>query len=569
MVFDMKHSKRISAILIFLILVCMWISCDTKAPISTQAEEEGKTVRHERDITTYETWESNKTHIISSEISIKSGVLRIKPGTTVQFERDAAISVNNGAGLIADGSEQSISFGSTLAEKGAWKYIHFSDDALDDSCKLINCLIEYGGGDNDLRSVIYCDNSAPTITGCTISNCPSVGVNLIGDCRGIEFHNNTISNCDFMPIQTYASNVSSIGINTYQNNGLNQIRIIEGSVTFDDTWHYPSVPYRMADGLKIKNATLKINPAVELLFEYDEQSIISDGGSIQAIGTPSERIIFTGSLIGSWNGIQFNNTANDMNSKLIHCVIENGGKGNNYPANIILEDASPEITNCLIRQSIGYGVYVSGKQKRGKLINNTIINNAYAPISVSANGVNGLSPGFYMGNGMNFIEVRGAPLEEPIIDDGYWDDIGMPYRVCGTVQIQSSTLILAPGLNIQMIEGSGFEVLIQGGLIADGTSEMITIEGGQQSPGCWDNIYFSTTANTNNCQLIHCRIGYGGGDMNQPGMIYCDNVSPIIRNCIIEYSQSYGIYQNGNANIADLQSNLFNGNGYGNYYHNP
>jgi hypothetical protein len=565
----MKHPKRLSAILFFIsISVFIWASCNTKAPISTQAETEN-TVKHDQDVTTDETWNSDKTHIVASEITINSGIVRIKPGTTVQFEKDAAISVTNGAGLIADGSEQSIIFTASNTQKGAWKCIHFSDGARDDSCKLINCSFDYGGGDSTCGTIICCENSSPTITGCTISNSPNNGVELIGDCRGIKFHDNTISNCDFMPVQTDAINVSSIGINSYQDNGLNQIRVVEGNVISNDTWQNLSVPYRLADGLKIKNATLKIDPAVELIFEEDEPAIISDGGSIQAIGTPSERIIFTGSFTGSWNGVYFNNTANDINSKLIYCIIENGGNDNNLPANIILEDASPEIFNCLIRQSISYGIYVLGKVKPGNFINNTITNNAFAPISVSAKGVNGISAGYYLGNGMNFIEVRGGPLEEPIIEDGYWDNIGMPYQVKGAVQIQSSTLILAPGLDIQMTEGSGFEVLIQGGLIADGTSEMITIEGSQQSSGSWNNIYYSSTANANNCQLIHCRIGYGGGDIYRPGMIYCDNLSPTIRNCIIESSLTYGIYLNGIANIIDLQSNLFNGNGYGNYYHNP
>ena len=566
----MKHQKDLLAVLFFIsISILIWASCNIQeAPLSTEAETE-KTVRHDQDITTDETWNSDKTHIIASEITIKSGIVRIKPGTTVQFEKDAAISVTDGAGFIADGSEQPIMFGASNAQKGTWKCIHFFDGARDDSCKLINCSFEYGGADPTGGTIICCENSSPTIIGCSISNSSNNGVELIGDCRGIKFHDNVISNCDFVPVQTYISNVSSIGINTYHDNGINQIRIIGNNVTSNDTWRNLFVPYRLADGVKITNATLKIDPAVELTFEEDESALISDGGSIQAIGTASERITFSGSFIGSWNGIHFNRTANDINSKLIYCVVENAGRDNNLSANVILEDASPEIFNCLIRQGIGYGIYISGKLKLGNFINNTITNNAFAPISVSASGVNGLSPGFYLGNGMNFIEVRGAPLEDPITEDGYWDDIGMAYQVKGTIQIQSSTLILAPGLNVQMTESSGFALLIQGGLIADGTSEMITIEGSQQWAGSWNNIFFSNTANANNCQLIHCRIGYGGGDTYRPGMIYCDNLSPTIRNCIIKSSLTYGIYLNGNANIADLPSNLFNGNGYGNYYHIP
>ena len=547
----------------------MWIRCSPKEPLSPQAEKGKKIIRHEENIVTREVWESDKTHIIAAEISISRTVLRIKPGTTIQFERDAAISVIDSAGLIADGSEQPIIFSTDIAEKGAWKYIYFADNALHDSCKLINCQIEFGGGDNSRGAAIYCDNASPIITGCTITHGPLSGVNLIGDCRGIKFEDNTISNFDFAPVQTYACNVSAMGNNTYVENGLNQIRIIEGSVTFNDTWQNPSVPYRMADGLTIKSAKLTIKPAVTLLFEYDEGAMISENGSLQAIGNQSERIIFTGSDIGRWKGIYFNASANDVNSKLVDCVIQYGGQDSNHPANIILEDASPEISSCLIRQSIGYGVYISGKIKQGSLNNNTITNNAMAPISTSANSVKGLSPGTYLGNGMDVIEVRGGLDEERVIEDGFWDNLGIPYRINGIVQIQSSTLILAPGITIQMAAGSSFEVLIQGGFIADGTLEMITIEGVQSTLGFWNHIYFSNLANANNCQLVSCQICYGGGDINRPGMIYCDNVSPTIRNCNIEYSLTYGIYLKGNAEIADLQSNFFNGNGYGNYCKSP
>ena len=564
----MYHLRSISILLVLSIFSGFWLKCNQQ-PTSANAEKLPETVQHEENISSSQVWASDKTHNVIAEISIDNAVLRITPGTTVQFQNNGAISVGNGGGLIADGSDQPIIFSSNLAEKGAWKYIHFSDHSVDDSCQLINCQIEYGGGDNNFGSFIYCENASPTITGCTINQCPSTGITLAGDCRGIKIYNNTISNCGFVPIQTYACNVSSIDTNTYVDNQLNQIRIIEGSVTFKDRWRNRSVPYRIADGLKIKNATLTIDPAVQMIFEYEEGATISDGGSLKAVGNQTERITFTGSDIGRWTGFVFNASANDISSSLVYCVIENGGQDNERPANIVLDNSSPEISNCLIRQSIGYGVYISGKLRPGRFINNVIEHNTFAPICVSARGVSGLQPGTYFDNGTNVIEVRGTPSEEPITEDGFWDKLRMPFRVYGTIQIQSATLILAPGIELEMAEHSGFDISTAGGLIADGSSEMIEIAGVQSTSGIWDHIYFGNYANASNCQLIRCHISYGGGDTNRPGMIFCDNVSPIIRNCSIESSQTYGIYLNGNCEITDLQSNFFVDNGYGNYYKTP
>lgn len=564
----MNRTKSISVVIVILAAISLWLRCNPKGPVSPQAVIPG-TIKHEQNITAYEVWESDKTHIIASPISIDHAILLIKPGATVQFDSGAAISVIDSAGLIADGSTKPIIFSAIRAEKGAWKSIYFGNGALDDSCKLINCEIEYGGAENGSGAIVFCEQAAPTIVGCTISNSFSCGVTLSGDCRGIKFYDNTISNCTFVPVQTYPSNVSSIGNNTYRENGLNQIRIIDGQVDFNDTWPNPAVPYRLADGLNIRHATLAIEPTVELIVEYEEGITVSEAGALQAVGAPVERIFFTASNMGDWKGIFFMATADQVNSKLIHCVIEHGGQDRDRPANIILENASPEISNCLIRQSIGYGMYISGKIASGKVINNKIINNVLSPLSVSASAVSGLAPGAYSGNGNDVIEVRGGPLEEPVSIDGYWDNFGLPYRVTGTVQIQSSTLIFAPGIALQMGERSGFEVMTQGGLMADGSSGLITIEGVYTSPGIWNNVFFSRVANPKNCQLIQCRMSYGGGDVNRPGMIYCDHISPTIRNCTIEHSQTYGIYLQGNAMIADLQSNFFIGNGYGDYFKSP
>jgi len=565
----MDYSKFSLTLLILAAVGGLWLHCDTTEPFSSQAEQESKIIRHDQNITTHEVWESNKTHVISREIFVDHAVLTIKAGTTLQFESEGAISVADSGGLIADGSKQPIVFSTMLAEKGAWKHIYFGPKALDDSCKLINCTIEYGGGNTERDAIIFCDNAAPTITGCTITNAPATGVTLVGDCRGITFQDNIIANCDFVPIQTAAINIPWLGKNIYQDNAVNQIRIIDGNIPKDAFWQNPGVPYRVGDGLKIKTARLSLEPGIAVLVEYDEGITISDGGSLRADASTGNRIVFTGSDVGRWNGIHFTATANDVDSRLVNCVVEFAGQAQQYPANIVLENSSPEISSCLIRQSIGYGVYITGQLKPGSLKDNTITNNALAPICIAASGVSGLAVGSYRGNGRDVIEVRGGPEQAAITVDSFWDKLEIPYQVRGIVQVQSANLILAPGVVIRMGEGSGFEILVQGGFIADGTSNMITIEALQPTPGFWKHIYFHQEANEKNCQLINCTIAYGGGDVNEPGMIFCDNVSPIVRNCRIEYSQSYGIYLKGSADVVDLQSNFFNGNGYGDYFKTP
>ncbi|MDZ7334735.1 MAG: hypothetical protein ONB32_06195 [candidate division KSB1 bacterium] len=565
----MKSSIFICSLAMLSLGLITLISCEGQAPVSPQAEDTESIVRHERDISSNEAWPADKTHIVRAELRVTNAILKIAPGTTVQFEQNAGIIVDRAAGLIADGSEQPIIFTSSDTTKGNWNYIYFSSDALHDSCRMINCSLQYAGGDPILNAAIVCNDATPTIVGCKISHSPNVGIKLIGDCRGITLENNTITNCDFVPIQTDIYNVSSIGSNAYQANGLNQIRIIKSELDFDDHWRYPGVPFRLADGLNITNARLTIDPAAELIFEADESLIVSHGGAIQAVGDPTSPIVFTGSSLGSWNGVHFLSSSNFRNTQLSHCIIEHAGRDAHYRANLVLDRAWPIITNCLIHRSSGYGVYIIGPIKAGFFQNNRITQNALAPLSVSANAVAGLTSGDYHGNGNDWIEVRGAPLEKPITSDCYWDRMDLPYFITGMLQIQSATLFLSPGTELLMAEHSGIEILSQGGLIADGTSRQITITAARPTPGFWDGIFFTRAANASHCQLIRCRIAYAGADARRPGIIWCDNISPIIRSCSIEYSLGYGIYLVGNSNIVDLQSNWFIANAKGNYYQHP
>ena len=81
--------------------------------------------------------------------------------------------------------------------------------------------------------------------------------------------------------------------------------------------------------------------------------------------------------------------------------------------------------------------------------------------------------------------------------------------------------------------------------------------------------YPAQNAKIENCRIINCQIKNGGGDMNQPGMIYCDQNAPVIRNCYIENSGTWGIYVNGNFTIQDLNSNIFFNNVLGDYNSSP
>lgn len=545
----------------------MGLFCTQENPVTPQSTQ-SDTVVHNADITRSETWASDKVHRISSPVTVKNATLRIDPGAAIVFDPGVSLSILDSAGLVADGSQKSISFSSAAKKKGDWGCIYFAENSLDDSCALVNCTIEYGGGDTALSAMIYCDGAAPAISGCTLRNSASNGVVLNGDCRPIEFHSNTIADNDAAPVASFAVNVSFIGSNQYSNNAIAALQITDGTITENSIWYPHDLPFLFTAELDISSAQLILNSGIELKFDGDVGVTISEGGSLHADGVFAP-IIFTGEYVGGWNGIFLTRTANSGACTFNNCLIECGGRNSRYPANVVLEYSSPTIANCIVQKSLGYGIFIDGDFMPVLFSNNQVTENRRAPFSISANDVANVPYGDYAGNGEDVIEVRGTPSAQPMTRDGYWQYLGMPYKIIDTIQILSCTLTLAPGTTLLMTERSGFEILAQGGLIAEGVSSNIAIQAIRPVVGLWAAIYFSPLANAQSCRLVHCDISYGGGDSSLPGMIVCDHISPTIQYCRIEYSQTWGIYMRGNETITDLQSNMFNNNGFGDSYVAP
>jgi predicted outer membrane repeat protein len=324
----------------------------------------------------------------------------------------------------------------------------------------------------------------------------------------------------------------------------------------------------LLQGLTIKNAALQISPGIELSFAQNKSLLVSSGGAINADGSLA-RISFSSIENFNWKGIIFESAANFSNSSLINCTIEFGGSDLAAPANLMLDNSAPLIDNCEIKNSAGYGVYYKGKFFPSSFINNQFAFNELGALSVPASAVADLNLQKFGTDATNFIHVRGGPSEGIISTDCVWTDLNVPYKIENSLQILSGVLTLDPKVHLIMSAASGMEINRQGGLIADGSSGLITIEGQTHSAGYWGNIYFAPQAQLDKCKLIHCRIRHGGGFINQPGMIYSEICAPVIRNCYIENSGSWGIYFTQSCSLADLNSNFFYNNVAGNFYSLP
>jgi hypothetical protein len=157
------------------------------------------------DVASSGTWRNlGVPYIIKGAVGVlgDSGpVVTIEAGTTVEFQTGAGVTVADTArpgGFVADGTGGQITFTSAAdaPQPGDWKSIYFKGGALDQQCRLRNCLIEYGGGDGKGNVVIR--DARPEVSGCSIGFSQAWGIYLDGaeypDPDGLEADNTFYSN---------------------------------------------------------------------------------------------------------------------------------------------------------------------------------------------------------------------------------------------------------------------------------------------------------------------------------------------------------------------------------------
>lgn len=213
--------------------------------------------------------------------------------------------------------------------------------------RLEKCKILYGGYDSN-NWAIYLSN-ANVVNNCEIKN----SYNGILFTKNAKITNNAFVN---MPKYTIGYTLSTgnpiLTGNTVANMGYIGI-LLDGTVTNDSPTlkkmnfaGYTNLPYILTSPLTINQGNLvTINPGVVIKFHnYWNQGVLVNGG-LKAIGTKTEKIIFTsiqddsaggdtnnngtGSVPGydDWKGICFSSVSSDADNVLKNCEVRYAGDG--------------------------------------------------------------------------------------------------------------------------------------------------------------------------------------------------------------------------------------------------
>lgn len=283
---------------------------------------------------------------------------------------------------------------------------------------------------------------------------------------------------------------------------------------------------------------LVIDPGVTIAFSSGAGLVVRTMGSINATGTGSKMIEFTGvdKVKGAWLGVL--SYSDDVKNRLQFCKIDYAGGGsfnsNGDLGNLILwADTYMRIENTTISNGAAYGI----NARYGNInveINNCTITGCDMPFYGDVNIAHKISGGTFTGNTTDVIRLY--VLTTKISTNQTWTNLGVPYRIStNKLVIRMATLTIQPGVTVEFENGSGITIGDEDSstLIAVGTSSNpITFTGVTKSAGAWSNIYFKFTKSPLN-EISHAIIEYAGS-AGSDGAIYMW-AKPVVKVTNVEF----------------------------------
>ncbi|MCF6211192.1 MAG: hypothetical protein L3K24_11135 [Gammaproteobacteria bacterium] len=334
---------------------------------------------------------SESCYKVPNGISVNSPAkLTIDPGVRLEFAAGTDLVVNQGASLYAVGTvAEEIIFTALDAMPGYWRGIRFNrSNSLDNQLDYVT--VEYGVTNIGIESAQY-DPSRLGMKNTTLRYASNLGMN-IDDSRVLlnAFESNTLRSND-RPVRLPAEKIGALGKDSrYSGNTDDRIYVFNETsigVVTAQTWQKLDVPYYMYSGGDIipytVNEALTLEAGVSLIFNSNARLSVNESGSLKAIGTAAEPILFTGlvEMPGYWRGIRFNRS-NSLDNQLDYVTVEYAGGGGSEGNIVLACISSPfyptrlSVINSTIKDSFSWGIYTQYPADGCNII--TLTDNAYS-----------------------------------------------------------------------------------------------------------------------------------------------------------------------------------------------
>lgn len=328
---------------------------------------------------------------------------------------------------------------------------------------------------------------------------------------------------------------------------------VADDITIATTWvNTPSnCDYEVNGVLSVSNGQLTIEPGVLVRFGQDAYISFSDAGSLYAVGTPQQRIVFEGAsaVKGFGKGLYFR--SGSYASRIDYADLRYLGKldeGYYKFQNAAISGFNGgelSLTNSTVSGSNFFGAELD----RDSLVltefaNNQFFDNAQEGLKVSPEAIPLLDAATdYLGaaqpNGEPYIWVGGFSAE--LGGETVWRNVGAPYTFTN-LYLEYGSTTLEPGVEIVLQQGGHF-VIEYGALNALGTAEQpIIFRGVNPGAGFWESIELRESEGV----FDHVQISGGGlASIVTNSSVDVDESIFTISNSSITDSANYGITCSG------------------------
>lgn len=356
------------------------------------------------NITVTTTWVPNTAigcdYLVSSGKEIEvSAALTILPGTEVCFASNSGLKITETGSMTAVGTASSrIVFTGATASKGFWKGLAFRSNNPANELTFVDVLFagsndnfccDYFNAVNISAAVLIGSNATATstlkLTNSKIASSANFGLFVFNSGRISGFSSNSFSDNSKAPVAVPIIEMSKLdSASVYSGAGAvaNTVNVVQvnespsASTTVNQTIVKLDVPYAMMLGdpgtEQEYQGSLTIQPGVRLEFESNSGLEIMPSGSLNAVGTVANPIVFSGRVAtkGYWKGLAFrsNNPANRLERSTIEFAGNNDNfccdyfTGSNISAAVVVganavSNATLALVNSTIRDSDNFGAY--------------------------------------------------------------------------------------------------------------------------------------------------------------------------------------------------------------------
>jgi len=504
-------------------------------------------------------WDEN-CYTVQYDIDIDAE-LTINAGTTVYFEADSSMRVdsgalivlgtpavpavvdNNGTTITAAIPANPVIFTGKQNTKGFWDGLEFYG-SVSDKNNLQNIIIEYAdiGLNIDRSTRIKVNDSI-------FRNNDTYGF-IIDDLATVDEFSRNISIGNNTAGKVYSTTLSALDYSSaFTGNTNDYIELISNDITSPQTWKKLTVPV-LITGYEDVDESLTIEAGSYFICDVDS-GIRVDDGSMKAIGTQSEPIIFTAKqkTKGYWRGIEYYGS-NDTNNELSFVSIEYANLGlklGYWESRIKLNDVN--LTNS---ETFGFDFNTRSHIDE---FSNIVATKNNIPGQIYANNLGSLdSASDFTGNTNDYIKM----MTEDVTTSQIWHALSVPTLIYDTsLDIETLVNIDAGSNFISNNPNINLRVTGTGTLKAIGTAHNpITFKGFQHTKDYWEGILFYYTQNAN--ELAFVTIEDGG--YSDAGAIAINQSIVNVHDCLIQNNGNYGIEVWPTNTTLTNVNNTFTGN---------